>query len=186
MCHWLCQGLVHAAGLHLGAVGSPANAEAVHAQLGQGYRLVRVADWEEGIVTPGDRKLSSLRAVSNARLRWVGREPGSGAQQCLEEVLGSKQAPRHIARDHRGVAEAVRGGWADAGICLRLVGEEAALRFLPVRQEAYDLCFAADQEHDPRIRALLSAVRSARYRSQLDDLPGYRAASGELIVPGGN
>jgi molybdate-binding protein/DNA-binding XRE family transcriptional regulator len=176
----LKDGFVHAAGLHLGPAGSEANAAVVREELGEGFRLVRVADWEEGVVTPADRKLSSLQAISRSRLRWVGREAGSGARQCLDEVLGSKPAPRHIARDHRGVAEAVRAGWADAGVCLRLVGEEASLEFLPIRSEAYDVCYPAALENDSRVRALLAALRSPRYRVQLDDLPGYRATSGDV------
>jgi molybdate-binding protein/DNA-binding XRE family transcriptional regulator len=175
----LKEGVVHAAGLHLGEAGSNANVEAVRSELGEGYRLVRVADWEEGIVTPADRKFASVESVAASNVKWVGREAGSGARQCLDEVLGSKPAPRRIARDHRGVAEAVRAGWADAGVCLRLVGEEAALQFLPIRSEAYDVCYPAALENDSRVRALLAALRSPRYRVQLDDLPGYRATSGD-------
>jgi molybdate-binding protein len=120
------------------------------------------------------------QAVS-AGLRWVGRETGSGARQCLDELLGDRPPPRRLARDHRGVAEAVRAGWADAGICLRLAGEEAGLGFLPVREEAYDLCFPATLRDDPRLRALVAAVRSTAYRRLLDELPGYEpAGAGEL------
>jgi molybdate-binding protein len=86
-----------------------------------------------------------------------------------------------MARDHRGVAEAVRCGWADVGVCLRLVSEEAGLSFLEVRQETYELCYAAQAEADPRIRALVQAVRSPGYRHLLADLPGYDSTgSGEV------
>jgi molybdate-binding protein len=86
-----------------------------------------------------------------------------------------------MASDHRGVAEAVRSGWADAGVCLRLVSEEAGLDFLGVREAAYDLCFPARWEEDPRIQALLEAVRSPAYRQALGELPGYDSAeTGDL------
>jgi molybdate-binding protein len=172
---------VHVAGLHLGPEGSDENATVVREMLGPGYRLVRVASWEEGIVTAGDRKLSSAQAARSARFKWVGREPGSGARQCFEEVLGASVSPRRIALDHRGVAEAVRAGWADAGICLRLVGDEASLEFLHVRSEAYDLCYPETLETDARLRALLAALRGPRYRGQLADLSGYRAGTGEIV-----
>jgi molybdate-binding protein len=165
----------------LGPEGTDENDIVVREMLGPGHRLVRVAAWEEGIVTAGHRKLSSARAARKARFKWVGREPGSGARQCFEEVLGAGISPRRIALDHRGVAEAVRAGWADAGICLRLVGEEASLEFLQVRSEAYDLCFPESLENDPRMRALLAALRGPRYRGQLADLSGYRAATGEIV-----
>jgi molybdate-binding protein len=116
-----------------------------------------------------------------AKLRWVGREAGSGARRCLDELLGTRTPPRRLATDHRGVAEAVRGGWADAGICLRLVGEEAGLGFLTVRHEDYDLCFPSRLEGDHRVEALIRAVRSASYRTALGELPGYDSRrTGEL------
>ena len=79
------------------------------------------------------------------------------------------------------MAEAVRSGWADIGVCLRLVSEEAGLGFLAVRDEQYDLCYPANFEADPRIQALVETVRSSSYRGVLNDLPGYDAATtGEL------
>ncbi len=62
-----------------------------------------------------------------SRARWVGREVGSAARELLDELLSDRRPPRRIAYGHRGVAEAVRCGWADVGVCLRLVGEEAGL-----------------------------------------------------------
>ena len=105
------------------------------------------------------RGLSTVRAAVKARLRWVGREPGSGARQCLDELLGRADehhpaGRRHLAHDHRGVADAIRGRWADAGICLRLTSEEAGLWFLSVRREAYDICFPEPDQADPRLVAL--------------------------------
>ena len=78
-----------------------------------------------------------------------------------------------LAFDHRGVADAIRGGWADAGICLRLTSLEANLDFLNVRREAYDLCFPAALAGDPRLQALVRVVRSSSYRRLLGELPGY-------------
>jgi len=88
-------------------------------------------------------------------------------------LFPQSRTPRRIAFDHHGVAEAIRCGWADAGVCLRLVAEEAGLRFLPVREETFELCFSADTETDPRILALKEAVRAPAYHRQLADLPGY-------------
>jgi molybdate-binding protein len=101
----------------------------------------------------------------------------------VDELLGGKgRAPRCQASDHRGVAEAVRSGCADAGVCLRLVSEEAGLDFFSVREEAYDLCFAASIEGDRRIQALLQTLRSNAYRKLMSELPGYGTAeTGELL-----
>ena len=111
----------------------------------------------------------------------MGRETGSAARELLDELLPDRRPPRRIAYGHRGVAEAVRCGWADLGVCLRLVSDEAGLGFLSVREEQYDYCYPVELEGDPRIQALVETVRSSTYRGVLSDLPGYDAVeSGEL------
>jgi molybdate-binding protein/DNA-binding XRE family transcriptional regulator len=170
----LGKGLVHAAGIHLSGTDQPdGNAAVVRRELGPGYSLLRVARWEEGVVCSPGLGLRTVDEAVHSNRRWIGREPGSGARQCLDELLERRRVPRRLASDHRGVAEAVRNGWADLGVCLRLVSEEAGLSFLRVRDEAYDLCVPERWEQDHRIQALVQAVRSASYRKALGDLPGY-------------
>jgi molybdate-binding protein/transcriptional regulator with XRE-family HTH domain len=170
----LGRGLVHAAGVHFATEQQPdGNVRTVHATLGPAFRLLRVARWQEGLsVSPGVG-IRTIAAAVRSRLRWVGREPGSAARQCLDELLCDRRPPQRVARDHRGVAEAVRCGWADVGVCHRLVCEEAGLRFLGVRQEHFDVCYPAAAETDPRLAALLRVVRSSSYRQLLGELPGY-------------
>jgi molybdate-binding protein/DNA-binding XRE family transcriptional regulator len=190
------RGLVHAAGVHLGrADDADGNRRAVldHLRSGRENRLIRVADWDEGIAVAPGLGLKSVHDLLTTRIHWVYREAGSGAQKCLEELLGHNRPRRRsegvrLAFDHRGVAGAIRGGWADAGVCLRLTSQEANLDFLEVQREAYDLCFPASLAGDPRLRALVRTLRSATYRRLLAALPGYHTArTGEIQkVPGAN
>jgi len=174
--------LIHVAGVHLVRANERSgNAALVRAKLGEGFPCLHLACWQEGIAIGSGLGVRSIREALKSGLRWVGREPGSGARQCLDELLGNQRPPRRMARDHRGVAEAVRCGWADAGVCLQLAGEEAGLQFLSVRKEAYDLCFSSSFQDDPRLRALLEVVRSRNYRGILGELPGYDCSrTGEL------
>lgn len=170
-------GLVHLAGLHLGTREDPdGNARQVRERLGAGYRLVRLAEWQEGVALSPGVSLGSASAVRSARLRWVGREPGSGARQCLDRFLDGKAEPQYLARHHRGVAEAVASGWAEAGVCLELAASEAGLLFIPLEQEFYDICYAESLETDRRLIAFLNLVRSIRFRRLLAELPGYSTA----------
>lgn len=179
----LQQGQVHVAGVHLAAADTDdGNATCVAEVLTQPARLLRVAAWDDGIAVGPTVTAQSVRALLRDKLTWIGREPGSGARQCLDEILQDRAAPRRLARDHRGVAEAIRSGWADAGVCLRLVAEEAGLRFLPIRTEGYDLCFTHAVKDDPRVQALVRVVQSREYRQLLGELPGYDSRrAGELI-----
>jgi molybdate-binding protein/transcriptional regulator with XRE-family HTH domain len=179
----LCQGLVHAAGVHVARSDQvDSNAAAVVPHLSRGversYQLLRVAEWEEGIALAPSLGFRTIRAAMSARLRWVAREAGSAARDCLDELIdGStdRRSPRALpeARSHRGVADAIRGKWADAGVCLKLASEEAELSFLSVRREPYEICFPDSLAEDPRLAALATVVRSSRYRRLLGELPGY-------------
>ena len=173
----LGQGLVHAAGLHF-STGHDGNENSTMAEkaLGGEFRLLRVARWEEGVALDPSLKAGSVRAVLAADLRWVGREEGSGSRQCLDQILGRRRKPsgyQYQALDHHGVTETIRSGWAQAGVCVRLPAEERGLDFLKVREESYDLCFAAEAESEPGIQTLLEAVRSSAYQKDLEQLPGY-------------
>jgi molybdate-binding protein/DNA-binding XRE family transcriptional regulator len=177
----LARGLVHVAGVHLQRRGERGiNAAAAGEILGNAFCLLRTAHWQEGLAVVSSRRVRSVQMAIDGRLRWVGREPGSAAGELQHELL-SGRVPKHVARGHRGVAEAVRAGWADVGICLRLVSDEAGLDFLAVREETCDLCFSAEGSGDPRIQALVETVQSPAYRALIRDLPGYDASeTGEL------
>jgi molybdate-binding protein len=176
------KGLIHAAGVHLASARQAGgNAAIVRQSLGPGYQLLRVARWQEGIASHPALRLTTARAALRQRLRWVGREPGSGARQCLDELLGERPPPRRLAADHRGVADAIRCGWADVGVCLRLTSEEAGLDFVGLREESYEICFPEAMSDDRRFRSLARVVASAAYRRRLGELPGYDSSeTGEL------
>lgn len=178
----LQEGKVHLAGLHLSTADeTECNAQVVREVLGSDYQLLRIARWQEGIAVASSSRIKSVRGALRSKLRWVGREPGSGARQCLDRLLGNRNGPRRVAHNHRGVADAVHSGWADAGVCVELTSSEAGLVFLPVQLEAYDLCIPNAFLNDPRIQALLKVVRSTNYRRLLDALPGYESSTtGEL------
>ena len=52
---------------------------------------------------------------------------------------------------------------------------EAQLGFIPLQQEAYELCVAEAQLDDPSVRALLAVLQSSIYRQWLTDVPGCHA-----------
>ena len=178
----LAQGVVHVAGIHLATVGHrEQNTAAAKEKLHGSFHLLRGARWQEGLALAPGLQLQSVRAAVESRARWVGRETGSAARELLDELLPNRRPPRRVAYGHRGVAEAVRCGWADIGVCVRLVSDEAGLGFLSVREEDYDFCYPAELEGDPRIQVLVETVRSESYRDKLRDLPGYDATeTGEL------
>ena len=178
----LRQGLVHVAGVHFATSDErDANQEAVREVLGAGYGLVRITEWEEGIAFGVGTTAKSVKSLIKPQVRWVGREAGSGARKCLDKLLPHRHQFHTMSSDHRGVVEAIRSGWADAGVCVRLVCEEGGLRFLTVQQEKLDLCFHQSFENERRIRSLISTIRSNGFRKQIGELPGYNSVeAGEI------
>jgi molybdate-binding protein/DNA-binding XRE family transcriptional regulator len=178
--------IVHVAGVHLADPQQRGgNAQVVRGLLGSGYRLLRHARWQEGVALDPALKINSVQAAVRSNLRWIAREEGSGARSCLDRVLREgrprKNPWRYTARSHLAVIEAIRSGWAEAGVCPRLFAHEAGLAFLEVRREDYDLCYPRETEGDPRLLAFVKAVRSRSYRDLLGDLEGYdNASTGEL------
>ena len=164
--------LVHVAGLHYATAEHPErNAERVRGHLNGSWRLLRAAQWEMGIALAAGNRARSLKSVGHSPLIWAAREPGSAARECMDEFLEHRPFTGRQVDGHPAVAEAVRVGWAEAGVCVRFSAEEAGLHFLPVRTEALDLCFAAALYHDPRIQALVRLLRSRSHRRLVSELP---------------
>jgi putative molybdopterin biosynthesis protein len=175
----LRRGLVHVAGLHYtDADGHSANDAVVRTTLGSGYRLIHELRWDAGIAVWPHRRERTPRALLRAGVRWVNREEGSAARRVFDTLLAARRRPDgydHVVRDHRAVAATVSSGWAEAGLCVKPAAADAQLGFIPLQQEAYELCVAEAQLDDPRVRALLAVLQSSTYRQWLADVPGCSA-----------
>lgn len=175
----LRRGLVHAAGLHYtDADGHSANDDVVRATLGSGYRLIHQLRWDAGIAVWPQRRERTPRGLLRAGVRWVNREEGSAARRVFDTLLAAGRRPDgydRVVGDHRAVAATVSSGWAEAGVCVKPAAEEARLGFIPLQQEAYELCVADARLDDPRMRALLAVLQSSAYRQWIANVPGCSA-----------
>ncbi|MCS6946857.1 MAG: helix-turn-helix domain-containing protein [Steroidobacteraceae bacterium] len=178
----LRQGRVHMAGIHRTTVDEPtANAESVRVALGSGFALLRVAEWQEGLLVPAQQEPLSIADLFTRQRRWALREPGSAARECLDALSGGQALEGRIVAGHEAVGHAVRAGWAEAGIGVQLIAEQFGLGFLSIRTETLDLCCREELLRDRRVRWLLRVLRSRTYRRFLDELPGYASrGTGEI------
>lgn len=180
----LRQGLVHVAGIHRSTNEQPdRNQESARTLLRDPHRLIRVTHWEEGLVLARGEKSKSAQFHARRDAQWALRETGSAARECMDEFLGKATARGRFVSGHMAVAEAVRAGWADLGVCVRFAAESASLDFLPLREEALDFCLPSSSVRDPRITALVRLLRSRGHRRILSELPGYNAReTGDWIL----
>ncbi|WP_269526873.1 substrate-binding domain-containing protein [Coraliomargarita parva] len=172
----LKDGLVHVAGLHRSNREHPArNADTVRTVLGEGYCLLRGAHWDQGLAFAPGHGLSSVASVLDKAQIWAMRESGSVARDWLDVIcaeMGQAPSGREV-HSHRAVADSIRMGWADAGVCVKLSAKELELSFLSLQEEALDFIFHESMLEDPRIQALIRLLQSKSYRRVLSELPGY-------------
>ena len=74
---------------------------------------------------------------------------------------------------HIAVALAVKCGEADAGMCVYSAAKALGLAFVPVADERYELAIRREHADDPRIKALIDAIRSPEFKAILNRLGGY-------------
>ena len=163
----LAQGLVHVAGIHLAAVGCRG---AKHCRR-QGAIARRLPIAARGALAGGSGPCPRTSTPQRSRGRAVPRPLGGTGSRfgcprvARRTVAEPSSAPPHRRwTSRRGRGHPLRLGrhWR----LPRLVGEEAGLDFLSVREEEYDFCYPAELEGDPRIQALVETVRSASYRGR--------------------
>jgi molybdate-binding protein/DNA-binding XRE family transcriptional regulator len=190
----LLEGRVHAAGVHLcDRKGGEYNLVAVRETLKRRRAvMVNFARWELGLgVRRGNPlKLRSIADLARPGVRIANRESGSGARLVLDQALAElKIVSRRIAgygrefSGHLEVAAAIASGEAETGLTLRVAAEAWGLDFIAVREERYDLVILQREMDLPPVRAMLDALNSGSFASEVSQLCAYDTARmGQVIA----
>jgi len=186
----LTRGEVMIAAIHLHTLeGDDERANIVAASDAPGLHdavVIAFARREQGIVVaPGNPLgLSDIVSIAKSGARLAQRPPGAGAQLLLLALL----ARAGIAADELAlvkpvcatgtdIAQAVRSGRADCGIATRSVALAAALGFLPLTWEHFDLVLRQRDYFLPGPQALFGFIRSAALREHAGELGGYDSSA---------
>ncbi|MDO9035011.1 MAG: molybdopterin biosynthesis protein [Methanoregula sp.] len=169
----------HAAPTHLLADDGSYNTAYLEKYLpGTDLDLVCIAERQQGIVS---RDGLSFRDLANHT--FINRQRGSGTRMLFDyELKKARIDPTLIpgyereVTTHIAVALAVKSGEADAGMCVFSAAKALGLPFVPVAQERYELAFRKEHADDPRLSALITAIRSPAFREILNRLGGYETA----------
>jgi putative molybdopterin biosynthesis protein len=177
-------GLVHVAGSHLRDERTgESNLAAVRKVFPHGgAAVVQFAVWEEGLVV-ARRNPKSIRGVEDLARRdllFLNREPGSGSRALVDSSLRRLGIPHgrvrgydSIARGHLAAAWQVRLGHADCCIATRAAARAAALDFIPLVSERYDLVIRKRHLNLPAVEAVVNTLGRAAFRRELECLGGY-------------
>ena len=177
----------HAAPTHLLTDDGGYNTAFIRKYLpGTGVDLLCIAGRQQGIVSRDGIGFSDIPGRS-----FINRQKGSGTRMLLDYELKKagidpstlpgydREVSTHIA-----VALAVKSGEADAGMCVYSAARALGLPFVPVAQERYQLAFRKEYTEDPRLAALITAVRSPGFKKILSNLGGYDTKETGLIRQG--
>ncbi len=132
-----------------------------------------------------------LKGLLEGRLRYVNRNRGSGTRIfadyfIVEQAtkLGLNIRPEDLRfkikgydtelTTHKDVASAIARGDADVGFTIKLVAEGYGLNFIPITWEHFDFVVPQDRLEKSSIRAFIRMLRSSKFRSHIERLPGYK------------
>jgi putative molybdopterin biosynthesis protein len=186
----LTRGEVMVAAIHLHAyerddeqtnIATVANAPGLHDAV-----VIAFAWREQGIlVAPGNPlELSDIASIARSGARMAQRPLGTGAQLLLLALLARTGLSAHdiallkpVCPTGTDIAQAVRSGRADCGIATRSVALAAALEFLPLMWESFDLVLRQRDYFLPGPQSLFGFLRSAALREHATELGGYNIDS---------
>jgi molybdate-binding protein len=179
-------GEVLAAAIHLHVVEGDdvqANVAAVaHAPGLHDAVMIAFARREQGLlVAPGNPcKLGDFASIAKRRARMAQRPAGAGAQLLLLALLARASIAldelvrvKPVCPTGPDIAQAVRSGRADCGIATRSVALTAAVEFIPLAWEQFDLVLRQRDYFLPGPQTLFRFVRSAAFHERSRELSGY-------------
>ena len=186
----LTRGEVLLAAIHMHASegdDEEANVAAVAAAPGvHDLVVIAFARREQGILVPPGNplQLSDIASIARSRARMAQRPAGAGAQLLMLALLArAKLAANELSLvapacpTGPDIAQAVRSGRADCGIATRSVSRAAALDFLPLTWEHFDLVLRQRDYFLPAPQALFGFLRSPAVREHALELGGYELSA---------
>ncbi|MCC6175403.1 MAG: molybdopterin biosynthesis protein [Chloroflexi bacterium] len=158
---------------------------------GRSVVLVTLVDRSQGlIVRPGNPKgIHGLEDLTRKGVQYVNRQRGAGTRVLLDYRLRQLGVdPTDISGygreeyTHLGVAAAIAGGTADAGLGILAAARALKLDFVPLLSERYDLVIPREFYESAKLEPLLTLIRGPEFRRLVEALGGYDASRmGEIV-----
>ncbi len=178
----LQRGLVHVAGVHLVDATSPrGHRDLVAQRFAQRATVINLTQWTQGLaVAKGNpHGISGLEDVLRPDVRFVGREPGSGARRLVERYMEATGHPPHswaaarVAAGHTETAQLIHWDVADVGVTIEAAARACDLDFIPIAAERFDLIVTDSHLGNPAVTQLLESIERPEFRAEAGSLPGY-------------
>ncbi|UCC88687.1 MAG: GntR family transcriptional regulator [Anaerolineales bacterium] len=144
--------------------------------------LVTLAHRSLGLITPSGnpQQLRNLWDLGHPDVRLINRQSGSGTRVWLDAQfkaldISPESVPGYDQEEstHLAVARAVDQGQATVGLGIHAAASAYELDFIPLTQERYDLVFPEPVWSTPVAQALVTVIRSPRFKQAVAALGGY-------------
>jgi putative molybdopterin biosynthesis protein len=151
--------------------------------------LIRAFRREQGLIlSPSLEKSIKTEELLKHRYKWVMRQPGSGAQRFLLEMLSQHNSgvdqlnTNLIALSEREAAANISMGYGDVCPGTRAIAVEYGLNFISYGWESYDLALTRSIWFRRLFQNLITRLKSKKCQELADMLTGYDLCeSGELV-----
>ena len=156
------------------------------------HSLIGFATRRQGLMVArgNPMALAGLQDALRSEVRFALRGPGTGTYLLLQEMLEQQglAQPAHwdaaqTQPSHTAVAQAIVGGFADAGIGIEAAARAKGLDFIPLATEHYLLACDKQWLHSKPVKSLCAALQSAAWQSEIDQLPGYFPFKSGHFIP---
>ncbi len=154
--------------------------------------LVNLVYREQGLLVPrgNPKEISGLQDLAREDLVFINRQKGSGTRLltdgCLRQLGLLPEAIRGYEREeytHMGVASAVAGGTADAGVGILAAARALSLDFIPVARERFDFAIPCDFLATEALQCLLAILRDdPEFKTMILALGGYDVSHMGAVV----
>ena len=142
--------------------------------------LIGFASREQGLlVAPGNPLgLRGLRDIHVKSARYAARPEGAGAQQLLHALIKrdglttSDLGTPIVAATGPDIAQAIRAGHADCGLATRAVATAAALDFVALATERFDLLMRQRDSYRQPLQTLLHLLTRPIFAERARELGG--------------
>lgn len=142
--------------------------------------LVNFCTRDQGlIVAKGNPKqIGSIADVKRTKARVAVRPDGAGAQQLLlallkrEDLTIKGMGPTVLAPTGPDIAQAIRADHADCGVATRAIATAAALDFIPLVTERFDLLMRQRDSYRSPLMRFQTLLRTPQFAQRAAELGG--------------
>ena len=155
--------------------------------------LVNFCKREQGLIITKENPLSisGISDLDQKGLKIANRPKGTGTRLLLDKELskaglnGSNiKGYEQVFMTHMDVALQVLSGSADTALAIKPVASLLNLKFIPLRQERFDLLISKDFFFEKKVQMFLELLHKPKFHKIADELDGYDLSlCGKVVFP---